>query len=58
MYTTLSLMNEFLHDIYNTTTTHTRQKKTPHDALDDSTRILHQAATSCQKRTVLLVGHT
>ena len=32
---------------YNTITLHTT-KETTHDALDDSTRILHQATTSCQ----------
>ena len=47
MYTMLSFVDQVFYMTYDTIILHTT-KKTTHDALDDSTRILHQATTSCQ----------
>ena len=48
VYTTLSTIDRVFYMTYDTITLHTT-KETTHDALDDSTRILHQETASCQK---------
>ena len=57
MYTTLSVVNRV--SLWHRLQQHyTWQKKKHETPLDDSTQILHQATTSCQKWTVLTIRQT